>query len=300
MNDVNYYHSVGKIIKDLRLKKGLSKVQLADGICSAPYISRIENGDRCPTSIILRQITNRLGVSPEYLFSLIESPNSVLMKLFIEKLVTYGTRRDFITISKLIEQNQPSIEINSKYDQQVISTMKYMSDAIINNDFSTVFKDIDSIIDISNFKKHMPTDVEFAMLALKAYCRLRNNDIEMAYEDLLSLRTISKKISFVHLSILAQYYIYFSAACIDNKKLNEAIKYLNIGIEYCKRSNLINPLRELYFLKGETFHLLNQHDLGNQLIGDAYHLHQLISYTSSEDFIDFAKQRSSKYNPPLY
>ncbi|CAH2213401.1 protein of unknown function [Tepidibacter aestuarii] len=42
--------------------RNMTKTQLTNGVCSISYITRIEKGERCPTSVILRQITTRLGV----------------------------------------------------------------------------------------------------------------------------------------------------------------------------------------------------------------------------------------------
>ena len=89
MNEPNYYLQIGEVIKGLRLKKKMTKTQLANGICSISYITRIENGERCPTSVILRQITNKLGVTPEYLFRAIESPCALDVQELLNKLFIY-------------------------------------------------------------------------------------------------------------------------------------------------------------------------------------------------------------------
>lgn len=45
---------LGPIIRNRRNVLGLSQEDLADGICSVPTLSRIENGERMPTKITLR------------------------------------------------------------------------------------------------------------------------------------------------------------------------------------------------------------------------------------------------------
>ena len=52
---------LGDIIRSLRKQAGLSQEDLADGICSAVSISRIENGVQMPSSAILDKILCKLG-----------------------------------------------------------------------------------------------------------------------------------------------------------------------------------------------------------------------------------------------
>lgn len=72
----------GSAIRAARKQKGLSQIQLADGICTQATISMIENRDNCPSFEILNQICQRLEIkltdvshNPRYgdkLFSYIE------------------------------------------------------------------------------------------------------------------------------------------------------------------------------------------------------------------------------------
>lgn len=54
---------LGSIIKKRREELGYSQEELADGICSVPTLSRIENGDRMPTKDHFEMLMQRLGYS---------------------------------------------------------------------------------------------------------------------------------------------------------------------------------------------------------------------------------------------
>jgi transcriptional regulator with XRE-family HTH domain len=56
-------NSLGEIIRSLRKKAHLSQEDLADGICSAVSISRIENGTQMPSGTVLEALLGRLGTS---------------------------------------------------------------------------------------------------------------------------------------------------------------------------------------------------------------------------------------------
>ena len=54
---------LGPIIRNRRVELGLSQEDLADGICSVPTLSRIENGERMPTKNHFEMLMQRLGYS---------------------------------------------------------------------------------------------------------------------------------------------------------------------------------------------------------------------------------------------
>ena len=56
-------HSLGDMIRELRKERKLTQEELADGICSAVSISRIENGNQMPSNTILERLLERLGTS---------------------------------------------------------------------------------------------------------------------------------------------------------------------------------------------------------------------------------------------
>ncbi len=57
---------LGPVIKNRREELGLTQEDLADGICSVPTLSRIENGERMPTKNHFDMLLQRLGYSEMY------------------------------------------------------------------------------------------------------------------------------------------------------------------------------------------------------------------------------------------
>ena len=63
----------GRAIKTIRVGKGLSQLDLAKILKKTPsYISKIENGERIPSTGFIEQFTNLLKIPP-YLFALLAS-----------------------------------------------------------------------------------------------------------------------------------------------------------------------------------------------------------------------------------
>ena len=55
--------TLGEVIKEKRLEKGLKQSELADGICTQATISNLENKSGMPNLPILVAIGNRLGIA---------------------------------------------------------------------------------------------------------------------------------------------------------------------------------------------------------------------------------------------
>lgn len=54
-------YKLPELIRQLRMEKGLTQEQLAEGICSPVTISRIENGTQQPSGRVLEMLLDRLG-----------------------------------------------------------------------------------------------------------------------------------------------------------------------------------------------------------------------------------------------
>ena len=63
---------LGFIIRKRREELCLSQEELADGICSVPTLSRIENGERLPTQNNLEMLLQRLGYSDTLLDGIVD------------------------------------------------------------------------------------------------------------------------------------------------------------------------------------------------------------------------------------
>ncbi len=59
--------AVGARIRSVRLERGLSQAEVADGLLSASYVSLVESGRRQPASSALQHIADRLGVDAGFL-----------------------------------------------------------------------------------------------------------------------------------------------------------------------------------------------------------------------------------------
>ncbi|HSQ87736.1 helix-turn-helix transcriptional regulator [Romboutsia sp.] len=295
MEGINYYIKIGPYIKELREKNNMTKSQLADGICSISYITRIENGERCPTSVILRQITNKLGITPEYLFRAIESPTSLQVKDLLDQIFTDIEKHNFKNIYKLIIKKEKELDIRSIHDMQIIETFKCISTTFLNENYHWGMDEVKNILAPTYIEGSNPTDIEFMLLFSYGCFLLLSDQQEKAYAYLKNIEKYLDNIQFLHTRVLfPAFYIFLIAACLDTSNFKEASLYLNATIDYCKKYNTYSYLRELYFLKSELFDHLNNDKEFTIWYNKALMLHELIKNSDDEYFDVFIKNRLKK------
>lgn len=297
MNSNDYYLRIGQIIKELREKQDLSKAKLAKGICSPSYISRIENGQRCPTSVILRQITNRLGITPDLLFRAIESPTAMELKEFINQLVMLIERDEYVKIYDLANkvEKENKIKITFTHDIQVVNAIKTIGFTIISKDYNKGLSNLNNILNLTYKKGTKPTEVEFAIMSMYGFILLLNNQVDEAYNHLTNIKKYVTNIN-IHssLSILPKYYTFLAISCIDTGRYDEATKHIDYAITSCKNNNKHFVLRQLYYLKSEIYYYLGNKEESRKLLDKALALHDLIKGTDNEFFDSFVNYRLNK------
>jgi transcriptional regulator with XRE-family HTH domain len=62
------------MIKTLRRERHMNQMELAKGICSQAFISKVESGYKIPSTIILIQLADRLDVDINIFIEIFRNP----------------------------------------------------------------------------------------------------------------------------------------------------------------------------------------------------------------------------------
>ena len=108
---------LGPIIRNRRLELGLSQEDLADGICSVPTLSRIENGERMPTKNHFEMLMQRLGYSAMSLDFFTDRRDFQIHELKFQIRQAYVTK-DIPLSERLLGTYKELISSDSNIDQQ--------------------------------------------------------------------------------------------------------------------------------------------------------------------------------------
>ena len=110
---------LGSIIRNRRIELGLSQEQLADGLCSVPTLSRIENGERMPTKNHFEMLMQRLGYSAIPLDFFTDRQDFLIHELKFKIRMAYVTG-DIPLAIKLLDEFRSLHNEKSGIDQQFL------------------------------------------------------------------------------------------------------------------------------------------------------------------------------------
>lgn len=273
----DYYLKLGEVIENLRDSKNMTRKELSQGICSYSYISRIEAGQRSPNPIILRQISNRLGVNVEYLFRCVESPNAVEIQMTLNRLNSNYRRNDYQGIKKILESQDKEIKFALRKDYQAFNFYRIICDSFIDKSFLKGYQDFTKILEDTYKEKSTPNETEFQLMHNAGFMLLLGGKEEEAYNYLKRIEKNIPLILFsIDLAVLTKFYLHLGTVCLDTKRYKEAESYIETAIDKCKYNNNYYFLTYLYYLKSELSEQLNDHDEEKLWLDNAKSLYVLI------------------------
>lgn len=113
----------GKLIKEKREALNIKQADLATGICTADYLSKVELGKRCPTFSVYEALTERLGFVNEMQIVLMGTKEHKIEKLkfYIDNNLSNNNHQD---IEEKLNQLQLLIKENDNISMQYIKSIQ--------------------------------------------------------------------------------------------------------------------------------------------------------------------------------
>ncbi|MBN3522661.1 helix-turn-helix domain-containing protein [Paenibacillus apiarius] len=276
---------IGKIIKDLRLKQGLSQQALAKGICTQPHISNIENGREVPSGFILYLLSKKLRVNVKCLFDIHDDSN-LNYKNNIKFIVqSFMQENDYGQVLKILEDESHLFE--APEDQQYLLWAKAIS--------------------LYYFKKDLNAAFILLKTALKKTCKCLKfcseqeltiiNSIGILMSESNQNRKALRILKWTYRHIHKHYYIEdrtlpikniyaFARSLSRNKDYHNCIRCCNEGIEQCLKYNSLYLFGELYYEKGLNHYFLNHFESALEDFEQAIMLFKLKKQFNFKHFVE--------------
>lgn len=276
---------IGKIIKDLRLKQGLSQQALAKGICTQPHISNIENGREIPSGFILYLLSKKLRVNVKYLFDIQNDSNSNYKNNIKFIVHSFIQENDFGQVLKILEEESHLFE--APEDQQFLLWAK--------------------AIPLYYSYKDVPSSLMMLKTALRKTCKCLKfcseqelmiiNSMGILLSESSQNRKALRILHWTYRHIHRHYYIedrtlpikniYALARSLSrNHDYHTCIQYCNKGIEQCLKYNSLYLFGELYYEKGLNYYFLDNHKLALEDFEQAIMLFKLKKQLNLKHFVE--------------
>ncbi|WP_139123347.1 helix-turn-helix domain-containing protein, partial [Bacillus cereus] len=114
------FYNLGIIIKELRKKKNMSQSELCHGICSQSQISKIEKGIIYPSSILLYQLSERLGIDPNYIFALTKNKKIKYIENVKCVMRDCVKQKQYNELYEIVKKEKNDDNFQSKEDKQFL------------------------------------------------------------------------------------------------------------------------------------------------------------------------------------
>ncbi|MGE6537540.1 helix-turn-helix domain-containing protein [Bacillus luti] len=263
------FYNLGITIKELRIKKNISQSELCHGICSQSQISKIEKGMIYPSSILLYQLSEKLGIDPNYIFALTQNK-----KLKYVENVKYVMRdctkqKQYKELYEIVEQEKNENNFQSKEDKQFLIWHEAIARFHVNKSTKTALKLLNNALKLTLTNSDFLSEREIDMMQTMAIFHWDNKEYEKSITILKKCLTHFNKIDFPKDKEIKLKIIFNLAKILGHEHQHEeAIKYHDMGIKFAINLNTFYMLGELYY--GKAWNLLklkhsNEEDIANNM-----------------------------------
>ncbi|WIY58809.1 helix-turn-helix domain-containing protein [Bacillus arachidis] len=253
------FYDLGIIIKELRIKKHISQSELCKGICSQSQISKIEKGIIYPSSILLYQLAEKLGIDPNYIFALTQNK-----KLKYVENVKYVIRdcikqKQYKELYEIIKREKNGNNFQQKEDKQFLLWHEAIAIFNVNGSTKNALDTLNKALKLTLTNVDFLSEKEIDIMHTMAVIHAENKEYEKSINILKKVLNNFNKIDFPRNKEIKLRIIYTLAKCLQHTcKHEEAIKYSDMGIKLAININSLYLLGELYFEKGLNLIKLQQ------------------------------------------
>ncbi|HDR4460822.1 helix-turn-helix domain-containing protein [Bacillus cereus group sp. MYBK249-1] len=263
------FNDLGITIKELRIKKNISQSDLCHGICSQSQISKIEKGVIYPSSILLYQLSERLGVDPNSIFALTQNK-----KLKYTENVKYVMRdcirqHQYKELYEIVTREKYTNNFQTKEDKQFLIWHEAIAIYCVNNSTKVALTLLNNALKLTVTNIDFLSEREIDILHTMAILHAENKEYKKSITILKRCLNNFNKLDFPRDKEIKLKIIYNLAKNLSYiYQYEEAIKYIDKGIQLAINLNTFYLLGELYYGKGSNLLKLkqyNEEDVANNM-----------------------------------
>ncbi|WP_306008361.1 helix-turn-helix domain-containing protein [Bacillus sp. MMSF_3353] len=253
------FNDLGITIKELRMKKNISQSELCHGICSQSQISKIEKGIIYPSSILLYQLSERLGTDPNNIFALTQNKKIKYIenvKYVIKDCLKQKQYKELYEIVK-IEKNLNNFQ--TKEEKQFLLWNEAIAIFEVNRSTKTALTLLNNALKLTVTNVDCLSEREIDIMQTMAIFHAENKEYKKSITILRRCLTNFNKLDFPRDREIKLKIIYNLSKCLSYTcQYEEALKYIDKGIQLAINLNTLYLLGELYYGKGSNLLKLKQ------------------------------------------
>ncbi|PEC86343.1 transcriptional regulator [Bacillus cereus] len=284
------FYDLGITIKELRMKKNISQSELCHGICSQSQISKIEKGMIYPSSILLYQLSERLGIDPNNIFALTQNKKLKYVENVKCVMRDCTKQKQYHELYEIVKQEKNENNFQLKEDKQFLIWHEAIAIFHVNKSIKTALNLLNSALKLTVTNVDFLSEREIDIMQSIAIFHWANKEYEKSITILRRCLTNFNKLDFPRDKEIKLKIIFNLAKILGHANQHEeAIKYNDMGIKLAINLNTLYLLGELYY--GKAWNLLklkkyNEEDVADNMKKALF----IFELTEKENLIKIVKE----------
>ncbi|MCU4937022.1 helix-turn-helix transcriptional regulator [Bacillus cereus] len=256
------FYDLGITIKELRIKKNISQSELCHGICSQSQISKIEKGMIYPSSILLYQLSERLGIDPNNIFALTQNKKFKYVENVKYVIKDCLKQKQYKELYEIVKKEKDEKNFQAKEDKQFLLWHEAIAVFEVNRSIKTALKLLNNALKLTLTNSDFLLEREIDIMQTMAIFYAENKEYEKSINILKRCLSNFNKLDFPRDKEIKLKIMLNLAKSLDfTYQHEEAIKYIDKGIKLAINLNTLYLLGELFYLKGQFLLKIKQHNV---------------------------------------
>ncbi|KKZ90942.1 hypothetical protein B4147_0305 [Bacillus wiedmannii] len=253
------FNDLGITIKELRIKKNISQSELCHGICSQSQISKIEKGVIYPSSILLYQLSERLGVDPNNIFALTQNKKLKYIENVKYVIKDCIRQHQYTELYEIVTKEKNLNNFQTKEDKQFLLWHEAIAIYLVNNSIKSALTLLNNALKLTLTNIDFLSEREIDIMQTMAIFHAENKEYKKSINILRRCLANFNKLDFPRDKEIKLKIIYNLSKCLSYTcQYEEALKYIDKGIQLAINLNTLYLLGELYYGKGSNLLKLKQ------------------------------------------
>ncbi|MCU4983009.1 helix-turn-helix domain-containing protein [Bacillus thuringiensis] len=256
------FNDLGITIKELRIKKNISQSELCHGICSQSQISKIEKGMIYPSSILLYQLSERLGIDPNNIFALTQNKRLKYIENVKYVIKDCLKQKQYKELYEIVKKEKNLNNFQTKEEKQFLIWHEAIAIFIVDKSLKTALDFLNNALKLTLTNSDFLSEREIDIMQTMAIFYAENKEYEKSINILKRCLSNFNKLDFPRDKEIKLKIMLNLAKSLDfTYQHEEAIKYIDKGIKLAINLNTLYLLGELFYLKGQFLLKIKQHNV---------------------------------------
>ncbi|PEW66646.1 transcriptional regulator [Bacillus thuringiensis] len=256
------FNDLGITIKELRIKKNISQSELCNRICSQSQISKIEKGKTYPSSILLYQLSERLGIDPQNIFALTQNKRIKYTENVKYVIKDCLKQKQYKELYEIVKKEKNLNNFQTKEEKQFLIWHEAIAIFEVNRSTKTALTLLNHALELTVTNVNCLSEREIDIMQTMAIFHGINKEYEKSITISKRCLTNFNKLDFPRdKEIKLKIILNLVKTLASTYQHEEAIKYIDKGIKLAINLNTLYLLGELFYLKGQSLLKIKQHNV---------------------------------------